>query len=191
MHGSSGLWRSSRIAGEGRWEGSVHNSIVIHFSSWFSGLLVFPVTQGGQHGPVRRSGSWPARLGPARSWPIEKIGRSELSKPARQSFGPVRALTEPTERTDEHELWHGESMAGACQDAAGAWRGLAKGIAGAWRGRGEVVAGAWRACGQSCVAGARWACRPCAGLRRRRSSARPSASLTLESMSTEIGRAHV
>ena len=75
-----------------------------------------------------------ARLGPARSWPTEKIGRSELRNPARQNFGPVRALTEPTERTEECGEGMARAWPGHGESVAGAWWG----VAGAWQVRGEV-----------------------------------------------------
>jgi hypothetical protein len=93
--------------------------------------------QGGRHGPVRRSGSWPARLGPARSWPASLNGRSGPCKQARENLGPVRSLTEPTERTEGGSRRHGWGVAGA-------WRGRVGGLPGAWRGRGRCVASSWR-----------------------------------------------
>ena len=45
-------------------------------------------------------GSRPAKDRTERSWPGKILGRSELKNQARQSFGPVLFLTEPTEQTD-------------------------------------------------------------------------------------------
>ena len=79
-----------------------------------------------------------ARLGPARSWPASLNGWSGPCKQARENLGPVRSLTEPTERIEGASRRHGWGVVGAC-------RRLARSMAGAWQVRGKgVVAQAWR-----------------------------------------------
>ena len=79
-----------------------------------------------------------ARLGPARSWPASLNGWSGPCKQARENLGPVRSLTEPTERIEGASRRHGWGVVEAC-------RRLARSMAGAWQVRGKgVVAQAWR-----------------------------------------------